>query len=75
MFKNKTNEELIDSRPALTRAIDGQIFKLTKPNLETYKKSPLYRGVVEWNSLPAQIRNINSLNIFKIVQKKWMLAS
>ena len=74
MFKNKTNDELIDSRPILTRARDGPIFKMTKPNLEIYKGSCLYRGVIEWNSLPVQIRNIDSFNTFKSIQKKWMLT-
>ena len=65
MFKNKTNDELIDSRPILTRARDGPIFKVTKPNLEIYKESCLYRGV---------IRNIDSFNTFKSIQKNWMLT-
>ena len=39
---------------------------ICKPELEKYKIGAIYRGVQEWNNLPANTRNI------KHVQKKWM---
>ena len=56
-----------------TRLHDGPVFKVIHPNIETVKRSIWYGGSIEWNSLDADIRNIENHIQFKRVQKSWML--
>ena len=52
-----------------TRAKAAPCFIVAKPNNETFKRGLHYFGAVQWNSLPAKIRNENSLFSFKSKQK------
>ena len=52
-----------------TRAKAAQCFIVAKPNNETFKCGLHYFGAVQWNSLPAIIRNENSFFSFKSKQK------
>ena len=56
-----------------TRLHDGPVFKVIHPNIETVKRSIWYGGSIEWNSLDADIRNIENHIQFKRVKKSWML--
>ena len=48
----------------------GTVFTVIMPNNETFKCGLHYFGAVQWNSLPAKIRNENSFFSFKSKQKK-----
>ena len=70
MFKKKTCIELLDIKQVNTRARAAPLFKTIIPNCEKYKNSVLYKGAIRWNSLPVDIRNIDSYDSFKNLQKK-----
>ena len=73
MFKQKENADIVVHREIRTRRHDAVIYETCRPNLEKYKKGAIYRGVMEWNSLDVNTRNIESFLEFKNLQKKWML--
>ena len=57
MFKKQGDSRLVDARPFPTRAYEATIFKIIRHNIprnEKYKKCPLYRGAIEWNSLSVE---------------------
>ena len=76
MFKIKNVNSFIennDDRTINTRLHDGPVFKVTHPNSEPIKRSVMYAGAIEWNSLDADDRNIEDISKFKRLQKSWML--
>ena len=73
MYKHKDNIDLVVQREIRTRRHDAVIYEACRPNLEKYKKGAIYRGVLEWNSLGPEIRNIETFQKIKNVQKQWML--
>ena len=75
MFKKQRDPRVIDARPFPTRAYEATIFKIIRTRNEKYKKSPLYRGAIEWNSLSVATRRIGSYEAFKRYQKNWMLST
>ena len=73
MYKKKTSIELLDIKDVNTRARAAPLFKTIIPKYEKYKNSVLYSGAVRWNSLPVNVRNIDSFESFKTLQKKNMM--
>ena len=59
----------IGSLSHISRAKAAPCFIVAKPNNETFKRGLHYFGAVQWDSLPAKIRNENSLFSFKSKQK------
>ena len=74
MYKKQECLDLIDSRNIYTRNHAATVYKVAQPSLEKFKQNPLYRGAVDWNNLPVNIRNIPSYNQFKNTQKNWMIS-
>ena len=72
MFQMKSNENLLCSTDICTRLRDAPLFKTKIPRCEAYKRSVIYNGAVEWNSLSAELRNIDLLLTFKFHQKRWL---
>ena len=72
MFKQKENDKLVVNRYIRTRRHDAIVYETCRPNLETYKKGTIYRGIEEWNNLPVNVRNIETFTAFKEMQKKDM---
>ena len=72
MFKQKENQDLVINREIRTRRHDAIIYETCKPNLELYKKGAIYRGIIEWNNLPVDTRNIETFAAFKEIQKREM---
>ena len=58
-----------------TRMNDGPVFEVQKPNNDIFKKSVIYSGAIDWNSLEADTRNIDQLFKFKRAQKAWMSST
>ena len=75
MYCRLGNPSLIDSRDIRTRAHDAQLFKVTIPSLEAYKRSIVYAGSLQWNNLPADTRNIKNFDLFKSRQRTCMLEN
>ena len=75
MLGRTAREELMDVRNIRTRAHDAPLFKVKVPRVEAYKRSLEYSGSVCWNNLPAEIRNIKDVKVFKARQKGTMLES
>ena len=74
MYKKQECLDLIDSRNIYTRNHAATVYKVAQPRLDKFKQNPLYRGAVDWNNLPVNIRNIPSYNQFKNTQKNWMIS-
>ena len=70
MFRQKKNQEIVIQREIRTRRHDAVIFETNRPNIELFKKSTIYRGIIDWNNLPVYIRNIETYDEFKNVQKQ-----
>ena len=79
MFKiknDKNNLNIINEEIHMsTRLHDGPVFNVTHPNSEPIKRSVMYSGAIEWNSLDADVRNIREFIQFKRIQKSWMLKT
>ena len=66
---------LVDDRNINTRAHDAPLFKICVPKIEAYKRSVEYAGSLQWNSLPVDIRSIDTHDVFKAKQKTIMISS
>ena len=75
MFQRKSNDQLLDTIPVNMKARDAPLFKTEFPRYEAYKRSVLYNGATEWNSLPVDVRNIDQFLPFKFMQKKWLIST
>ena len=73
MFKKKDCIGLLDIKRVNTRAHAAPLFKTIIPKCEKYKNCVFYKGAISWNSLPVNVRNIDSYDSFKTLQKKNML--
>ena len=73
MYKKKNCIELLDIKKVYTRARAAPLFKTIIPKCEKYKNSVLYKGAMNWNSLPVNVRNIDTFDSFKNLQKRNML--
>ena len=75
MYKRKeTRKDLLNRREIRTRAHDAPLFQTHIPRCQAVKRSVGYFGAEEWNVLPPVIRNIDSYQEFKQIQKARMLA-
>ena len=70
MYKKRSCVELLDIKTVNTRARAAPLFKTVIPKCQKYKNSVLYNGAIKWNSLPVNIRNTETYDSFKLVQKK-----
>ena len=70
MYKKKSCTELLDIKTVNTRARAAPLFKTIIPKCQKYKNSVFYNGAIKWNSLPVNIRNTETYNSFKLIQKK-----
>ena len=73
MYQWKSNVRLLNNREIRTRAHDAPLFEVPVPRCEAFKRSVSYFGSVSWNSLPPDIRRINSYLEFKHTRKLAML--
>ena len=72
MFQMKNNVSLLCPSDIGTRLRDAPLFKTKIPKNDAYKRSVLYNGAVEWNSLSVELRNEDLLLPFKFHQKRWL---
>ena len=56
-----------------TRAKDGPLFNIVKPNCESYKRSIYFSEASDWNSLEPAVRNLENIFLFKRQHKYWLL--
>ena len=54
------------------RSVANRNFLIPKPKLNLFKNSLSYSGAIIWNSIPLEIKNSNSLDIFVNKCKAWM---
>lgn len=64
IFKYKYNEDYISSGRE-TRAHDGPVFQIDTPKTGWFTRSAAYMSRKIWNALPAHIRLIDNLDVFK----------
>ena len=74
MFIRKNKPELLNVREIRTRGHDAPLFNVPIPRREAFKRSIVYSGSVEWNSLGAEARNVDAFLPFKFHKKNDMLA-
>ena len=73
-IKNIENNMLLnDDVQVDTRLHDDPVFKITYPKSEPNKRSVMYAGAIEWNSLDADITNMKDIVSLKRFQKSYML--
>lgn len=72
MYKQQSNQDIVNNRNVFTRAHDATLFLCFKPKNESSKKSALYRGAIHWNNLTVNVRNIEGYEAFKLNRKKWL---
>ena len=72
MYKQQNNADTVVNREIRTRRHAAVVYETCIPLLEKYKKGTIYRGIQEWNQLPADDRNASSYENFKNLQKKWI---
>ena len=72
MYKNK-NKCVTNNEGIITRAKEGPLFNIVRPNCEAYKNSIYYSGAADWNNLEPTIRNLENIFLFKRHQKSWIL--
>lgn len=58
-----------------SRSTDDPELILTKPNTEHFRKSLFYAGFTDWNALPPDMKNCNTLSTFKHKLKSMILDS
>ena len=75
MFLRKSKETLLDVIDVRTRARDAPLFKTNFPRNEAYKRSVLYNGATEWNSLSVETRNVDHYLPFKHFQRLWLAST
>ena len=63
-YKLSHNVAFLDQRDIPTRQHAGKMFLILKSEHYRYIQNPVYRAMIEWNSLPVDIRNSNSKAIF-----------
>ena len=54
------------------RTVTNRNFLIPKPKLNLFKNSLSYSGAIIWNSIPLEIKNSNSLNMFVNKCKAWL---
>ena len=74
MFNNRS-KYIKEKHIVNTRLHDGPVFEIPKPNNDIIKKSVIYSGALDWNSLDTDTRNIKELFQFKRLQKAWMAGT
>ena len=65
MYRNKKKCNIREEESIVTRSSSGPTFNVTKPNCETFKRNVYYIGANEWNSLDADVRNLEHFYQFK----------
>ena len=73
MYNRLSRDHLVDQRDIRTKAHDAPMFLVKVPKLEAYKCSVEYTGVIQWNGLPPDVRNIDNAANFKQTQKNLLL--
>ena len=73
MFKQSTNDLLLKKSNRTTRLHTAPVFWNYKPNNERVRQNILYRGAIEWNNLPSNVRNLEP-NEFKPRLKKELMS-
>ena len=74
MFKNKKNKQFLNEGNVFTQLHGAQVFDTIKPNCVKYKSNVFYKGAILWNSLSANIRNIERYDKFKKYKNNGLYA-
>ena len=53
-----------------TRSVTHQNLQVPKPKVEHFRNSFRYRGAVQWNSLPTELKSATSADLFKYKYKR-----
>ena len=60
MYLKQNNTKYVIDRQIPTRAHAATVLETCIPKIEKYKKGTIYRGILLWNNLPVDERNIAS---------------
>jgi hypothetical protein len=63
-----------DIHDRVTRQADNDDLYISQVRTNYMKKSLQYTGAYLWNKIPPYIRNVSSLNLFKISCKNWIIS-
>ena len=65
MYKRKENEIYLDKRDLQTRDFQAPKFTVQKYNIKLFTFSIIYKGLILWNQLPNDVKNIDTFLAFK----------
>ena len=71
MFSRSREMSYHDTTVRTTRQADAVLLRAPTAKTTKYMRAPIYRGSVEWNKIPHQIRNIRTRLGFKMRIKKY----
>ena len=66
------NHRIFDENMPLLRSAISSNFIPPRPKKEIFKQSLIYSGPIVWNSLPATLKNVNSVSSFHNHFIKWL---
>ena len=66
------NQRIFDENMPLLRSAISSNFIPPRPKKEIFKQSLIYSGPIVWNSLPATLKNVNSVSSFHNHFIKWL---
>ena len=66
------NQRIFDENMPLLRSAISSNFIPPRPKKEIFKQSLIYSGPIEWNSLPATLKKVNSVSSFHNHFIKWL---
>ena len=75
MYKRSWDQQYIVSVPGRTRVYDGVTRKTFRANFISFERNIVWKGPREWNRLEPHLRNVQSLEHFKYLQKCWMKST
>ena len=74
MYKNRSNEKILNTRVVHTPLHHAPVFITKKQNNEKYKANVSYNSATMWNKLPVHIHNTETYDMFKNNQKQWAIS-
>lgn len=66
------NPRLVNENMPQLRSATSSNFIPPRPKKEIFKQSIVYSGPVVWNSLPSELKNLNTVNSFHNNFIKWL---
>ncbi len=64
--------DILENTNVTLRSVTNEAMFVPRPKIEQFKGSLSYSGAIIWNSIPLDIRNATSINVFTNRCLSWM---